>query len=662
MRIFITIIFLICATSAALSERRVALVVGNGKYEHSSSLKNPVNDADDVAAALEKVGFTVIKATDVDLVGLQLAIRTFAREAKGSDVSLFYYSGHGMQWEGQNVLVPTDAKLKDAEIVPFEVLPLYEVMNALALAGKAKILILDACRDNDAERALKIALAEKRGQKSTNVNRGLVPLKATRGQVVVFATQPNRTASDEFGDTSRNSPFTHAFLETINEPGLEIGRTFRKVQERVDELTRGAQLPEISMSLLGDFHFVPFDGEESQERESGGLSANIQSYPIAVDYQFAERVNTKNAWAAFLDKHGSKSDNFFVQLAKEAQTKLALGVFSENNQPPPSSATCTHRDNILKFGDYILRNRSKAHVFSKRRFGAVAAYLKIRYEDLDYDSGMHVLRPLLDANVYNAHEVAVPFTIANRDIDEALALIDADQLEAFYKLGTFGTRALILRDGGRTFLRLVKQAMSAEKIDLNFGANYSFGLHAAYPVVDQSDGFKSKFAELAEAEGELVLGAAVLGTRSELSAYHSFMKKHAGSERLHQILNDRALTGYGLTMLHNTGPVFSDPDLPESDKILQRQLYSIMRAAYFGGEQDFLNIYINQSGNISGAQEVADEYLGRVEGGFLNPVRNPDDAWIFIYKKLVEVAGRTGVDEQLNSFNFPSTRYVNEMA
>ncbi len=260
VRILFAIIFLCAAVSSmsvAIAERRVALVVGNSDYEHSSKLANPINDANDVTSALEDVGFKVITVTDVDIDGFRAAIDAFAREASGADVSLFYYSGHGMQWEGQNMLVPTDATLDNADIVPFEVLPLTKITNALSLARNAKILILDACRDNDAERSLKIALAEKQGKKSTAVDRGLTPLNATEGQVVIFATQPNRTASDDFEGSSRNSPFTHAFLETIKEPGLEIGRTFRKVAARVNKLTRGAQRPEMSISLLGDFFFVP---------------------------------------------------------------------------------------------------------------------------------------------------------------------------------------------------------------------------------------------------------------------------------------------------------------------------------------------------------------------------------------------------------------------
>lgn len=343
----LTAIAVCVAVVSAHAERRVALVVGNKNYKHTTVLDNTIHDAEDVTKALRKVDFKVIPANDVDLAELRAAIQQFARESRGADVSLFYYSGHGMQWEGENMIVPTDATFEDAELMPFELVPLREVMSALSLAAKAKIIILDACRDNEAERSLKIALAKKQGKRSTAVDRGLVKLDATRGQVVVFATQPDRTASDAFGSSSRNSPFTHAFLEEIEQPGVEIGRTFRKVAARVDKLTGGAQLPEISISLLGDFYFKPDTREASGTTAADEPTPEVTPSPttpdqIANDYKLAERINSEAAWNAFLAKYAERPDDFYMLLAREARNKLAVGVFpdpdaSEDKQPEEPS-------------------------------------------------------------------------------------------------------------------------------------------------------------------------------------------------------------------------------------------------------------------------------------------------------------------------------------
>ncbi|MEZ5812048.1 MAG: caspase family protein [Rhizobiaceae bacterium] len=637
------VVALLALAGMARAERRVALVVGNNAYRHAPVLANPINDATDVAVALENIGFEVLTATDVDLIGLQNTIREFASMARGADVSLFYYSGHGMQWEGENVLVPVDATFADADIVPFEVMPLTRVMNALSLASRARILILDACRDNDAERALKIALAEKRGQRSTNVDRGLVRLNATRGQVVVFATQPDRTASDAFGDASRNSPFTHALLQTIAEPGVEIGRTFRKVAARVDELTGGAQLPEISISLLGDFYFVP--GARPHDTDT--------TDDVASDFAFAERLNTDAGWAAFIAKHEAGGDPFRISLAREARRKLALA------SPDPvvaPTAACTHSDTILKFADYIIKNREAAGPFAKRRFGDIAAYLALRYANPSRAGGMELLRPLLDANVTGVDDLAVAYALSSGDVDTALRLADPDPLRAFAKIGVSGWRAIILKDGGRTFLDLIERSNKADPPDPHFSAVYNRGLTVAYRIVDQSDDFKTGFATLAEQQGELLLAASVLATGSDLEAYRSFLRRHQDDKLLNDLMAPRELAKYGLTMFHDAGPQFDDAD-DEETRNLRRQLYKVTLAAFKGGDRDFLNIYVNQTGLLAKAEEIADGYLTEVASRNINPDRYPEEAWMFLYRRIVESVGRAEAEKQLGSFTFSTDRH-----
>src|SRR5262245_8008103 len=99
--------------TSASAEKRVALVIGNGAYQHSSRLPNPRNDAEDVAAALTRLGFETILGLDLDKAKMEdLAIR-FNRAARGADVAIFYYSGHAMQHGGVNYLMPVDARLSD---------------------------------------------------------------------------------------------------------------------------------------------------------------------------------------------------------------------------------------------------------------------------------------------------------------------------------------------------------------------------------------------------------------------------------------------------------------------------------------------------------------------------------------------------------------------
>ncbi|MHC4459272.1 MAG: caspase family protein, partial [Planctomycetota bacterium] len=95
--------------SLSQSERRVALVIGNSDYEHAP-LKNPINDANDMAAALKLCGFEVMKTINADRKTMRRAIRKFGNEINKGAVGLFYYAGHGIQVGGENYLVPIGAK------------------------------------------------------------------------------------------------------------------------------------------------------------------------------------------------------------------------------------------------------------------------------------------------------------------------------------------------------------------------------------------------------------------------------------------------------------------------------------------------------------------------------------------------------------------------
>ncbi|PWT89668.1 MAG: hypothetical protein C5B56_06725, partial [Proteobacteria bacterium] len=93
----------------AAAASRVALVIGNSAYENTLRLTNSRNDAEDVAAALERSGFEAILGIDLDKAAMDEHIIRFARAARASDVALFYYSGHALQYGGHNYLVPVDA-------------------------------------------------------------------------------------------------------------------------------------------------------------------------------------------------------------------------------------------------------------------------------------------------------------------------------------------------------------------------------------------------------------------------------------------------------------------------------------------------------------------------------------------------------------------------
>ncbi|WP_460450353.1 caspase family protein [Alsobacter sp. SYSU BS001988] len=241
----IAALILALLSDSALAERRVALVIGNANYKKINRLENPVNDAPDISEALRKVGFEVIVKTDTDKGGFDRALSEFARKAAGSDAALFYYAGHGIQYQKQNYLLPVDIEVEDYNDVEFQAVNVTRVMTALERTTGVKIIILDACRDNPLDRMLSQSTRSAYG-----ATRGLARIDRTEGLVIAYATAPDQVAQDGSG---RNSPFTEALIRRLAEPGLEIATLFRRVTQDVYERTNGRQRPEVSISLLSDY-------------------------------------------------------------------------------------------------------------------------------------------------------------------------------------------------------------------------------------------------------------------------------------------------------------------------------------------------------------------------------------------------------------------------
>jgi len=229
-----------------LADTRVALVIGNGAYRNVPRLTNPVNDASDVATALKSVGFETIVATDLDRAGMDEAAIRFSRVARDADIALLYYSGHALQFGGVNYLAPIDTRLTDVADLR-RLVRLDDIVADLQQAKNLRILVLDACRDNPFANELRRSLGANRASAAA---RWLAKLDNAQGMIVAYATQAGQTAEDGDG---RNSPYTTAFLENIKAPE-EIGTIFRRISSDVYETTKHGQLPELSLSIIGEFY------------------------------------------------------------------------------------------------------------------------------------------------------------------------------------------------------------------------------------------------------------------------------------------------------------------------------------------------------------------------------------------------------------------------
>ncbi len=243
-RRLLAIALILCAIATpSLAGGRVALVIGNGAYQAAPQLENPANDAADVAKALRAIGFDVIEKGDATREDMAGAVRDFAQKIGTADTALFYYGGHGLQMNGENYLLPVDAKIETQADVRFNTIDLSDIQQEMDGGGRANIIILDACRNNPF--VDKLAKTGRGGGE-----RGLGRIEASGvGALVVFSTQPNNVALDGAG---RNSPFAAALVKYVAVPGLEVRQMLSKVRGDVLAATSQKQVPWDNSSLTGD--------------------------------------------------------------------------------------------------------------------------------------------------------------------------------------------------------------------------------------------------------------------------------------------------------------------------------------------------------------------------------------------------------------------------
>ncbi|WP_040620127.1 caspase family protein [Rhodovulum sp. PH10] len=248
------------------AEARMALVIGNSAYRAVPALPNPANDARAMAKLLGEAGFEVTEAPDLTQEGMRRAIGTFAAKlaaAGGEPVALVYYAGHGVQIDGENFLVPVDARIEREADVTFQAVRLTDLMNALAaIPSKTRIVMLDACRNNPFSAIGKVT------------GRGLAIVDAPAGSIVSYSTAPGAEAEDGSGT---HSPYTAALLEVAKNPGVPIEQALKRVRWAVHEATDGRQTPWESSSLTANFSFFPeakAEGGEEKKTADGGAGAS----------------------------------------------------------------------------------------------------------------------------------------------------------------------------------------------------------------------------------------------------------------------------------------------------------------------------------------------------------------------------------------------------
>ena len=263
----------------AHAERRAAIIVGNSEYPFAP-LTNPRSDAKLIANTLTELNFDVLLFYDVKKSAAKDLKDAIRAHLLGADMAVFYYAGHALQYNGQNLLLPVDTRISSAKEVAADAMMLNDLIDIVKDDPVGmKVFILDACRNNPA--------AKEKG-----LQQGLAYTEAGSGQVLVaFATSAGEVAYD---GTGINSPYSSALANALVIPNLDVYDTFRTVRGDVRQATGGAQIPWITGSIETKFVFRQGDtGKQVAEAEhaaeaSGGLTIDEVLWSFISDSQNPE--------------------------------------------------------------------------------------------------------------------------------------------------------------------------------------------------------------------------------------------------------------------------------------------------------------------------------------------------------------------------------------
>ena len=257
----IAILFSTCCLAAqglddyADKRKKVALTVGIAKYKNAEVLSNPIHDAEAVAQRLGEVGFSIYSAENVGVTDARLRIDSLER-ASDSDIALVYYSGHGLQINGENYLVPSDFDPSNVKIED-QLISITQLLAQLTEKSKAVVILLDACRNSPFIDAI------VEGRRAKSLTRGFAPVKVEMpklsgasgafGLIVGYATQPNNTAADGGGVLS---PYAAALIEATSSADEDLSSILVKAARIVAAETNGSQRPEHRVALTKPLYLL----------------------------------------------------------------------------------------------------------------------------------------------------------------------------------------------------------------------------------------------------------------------------------------------------------------------------------------------------------------------------------------------------------------------
>jgi hypothetical protein len=336
---------------SALAEKRLALVIGMDDYKEVPKLEKAVGDAKAIASTLAGIGYQVTTALNLDRRNLNVTLAKFYDTIEPGDTVLVHYSGHGVQLESDNYLLPVDVPAPsdgNEDLIKSESLRLLTLVETLGTRGAgARILIIDACRDNPFATG---------GKRSIGGTRGLANVATSKGTFIMYSAGAGQAALDRLGssDPVDTSVYTRVLLARLSNPGVKLRDLAASVRDEVERMGKSVgheQRPAYYDDLPENFSLAPGAVQAEQqeavfvppkvvapEAPQGGLSEEQA-------YKLAEGINTVDGWKAFLDNY---PDGAYAPFAKAAREKLvAASVAQEKPKPaakPPKKVAEASED------------------------------------------------------------------------------------------------------------------------------------------------------------------------------------------------------------------------------------------------------------------------------------------------------------------------------
>lgn len=318
-------------TSMSLAAKRLALVIGNNDYTEVPKLEKAVGDATAIGEKLAAMGFDVTTAFNMDRRNLNQALSKLYGKIEPGDTVLIQYSGHGVEIAGQNYLLPIDIPLPTdggSELLKSEALPLNTLVQTLEDKGAgARILIIDACRDNP------FAASGTRGMGGT---RGLANIATSKGTFIMYSAGAGESALDRLGDadTTPTSVYTRVLLARLDQPGMKLRDLAASIKHDVEQLGKSighAQRPAYYDDLPEDFALAP-DGQTVAPTQTTvyvppAVIAPAPPPPGLSEenaYKLAEGINTVAGWNVFLEQYPAGVYTPYAKAAREKMVKVSV--------------------------------------------------------------------------------------------------------------------------------------------------------------------------------------------------------------------------------------------------------------------------------------------------------------------------------------------------